>query len=195
MPYTLPPLPYDYAALEPYIDAKTMEIHYTKHHQAYVDKLNAAVAKYPELTGRPVEELLLNLKDLKVDEADRTAIRNHGGGHFNHSLFWKYLDPANQKDELLAKEIASSFGSVEDFKKQFAESAGKLFGSGWTWLARDTKNSKLAIVNLPMQDAPIMNNAYQPLFGLDVWEHAYYLKYQNKRPDYIAAFWNVLKLI
>ena len=122
MQYTLPPLPYDYSALEPYIDAKTMEIHYTKHHQAYVDKLNAAVAKYPELQGRPVEELLLDLRNLKVDEADRTAIRNHGGGHFNHSQFWKYLDPANQKDELLAKEIASSFGSVEDFKKQFTES-------------------------------------------------------------------------
>jgi Fe-Mn family superoxide dismutase len=195
MKQTLPPLPYAYDALEPYIDAKTMEIHYTKHHQTYVDKLNTALEKYPDLQGRPVDELLLDLKNLQVDEADRTAIRNHGGGHFNHSQFWKYLDPTNKKDELLEKEIISTFGSVEELKKQFTDSASKLFGSGWTWLVRDTKNSKLVIVNLPMQDAPIMNNAYQPLFGLDIWEHAYYLKYQNKRPDYITAWWSVLKLI
>lgn len=195
MKFELPKLNYSYDALEPYIDAKTMEIHHTKHHQTYVDKLNAALEKYPDLQGRPVEELLADLPNLKVDEADRTAIRNHGGGHFNHSLFWKYLDPANQKDELLSKEIVAVFGSVDDFKKQFSESAGKLFGSGWTWLVRNNTNSKLEIVNLPMQDAPVMNNAYQPLIGLDVWEHAYYLKYQNKRPDYVTAFWNVLKLI
>lgn len=194
MKFELPKLLYPYDALEPYIDAKTMELHHTKHHQTYVDKLNAALEKYPDLQGRPVEELLANLKDLKVDEADRTAIRNHGGGHTNHSLFWKYLDPANQKDELLAKEIASIFGSIDDFKKQFSDSAGKLFGSGWTWLVRNGSNSKLEIVNLPNQDSPLMTGL-QPIFGLDVWEHAYYLKYQNKRPDYIAAFWNVLKLI
>jgi Fe-Mn family superoxide dismutase len=150
---------------------------------------------YDALQGRPLDELLLNLSNLKVDEADRTAIRNHGGGHFNHSLFWKYLDPSNQKDELVSKEVVSVFGSVEDFKKQFTDSAAKLFGSGWTWLARDTKNSKLVIINLPLQDAPIMNNAYQPIFGLDVWEHAYYLKYQNRRPEYIENFWKILKLI
>lgn len=195
MKHELPKLPYAYDALEPYIDAKTMELHHTKHHQTYIDKLNAALEKYPELQGRPVEELLLDLANLKVDEADRTAIRNHGGGHYNHSLFWKYLDPANTKDELLSKEITSSFGSIEDFKKQFTDSATKLFGSGWTWLVRDAKNSKLVITNMRMQDAPIMDNAFQPLFGLDVWEHAYYLKYQNKRADYIAAWWNVLKLI
>ena len=195
MKQALPKLGYAYDALEPYIDAKTMEIHYTKHHQTYVDKLNAALEKYPDLQGRPVEELLMDLASLKVDEADRTAIRNHGGGHFNHSLFWKYLDPANNKDELLSKEIVSTFGSMEDFKKQFTDSATKLFGSGWTWLVRDGKTSKLLIQNLPMQDAPIMNNAFQPMFGLDVWEHAYYLKYQNKRPDYIQAWWNILKLI
>jgi len=195
MKYELPALPYAYDALEPYIDAKTMEIHHTKHHQTYVDKLNAALEKYPDLVGRPIEELLVDLPKLKVEEADRTAIRNHGGGHFNHSQFWKYIDPTNTKDGLLVKEIGLAFGSVEEFKKQFTDSATKLFGSGWTWLARDAKNSKLVIINLPMQDAPIMNNAYQPVFGLDVWEHAYYLKYQNKRADYIAAFWNVLKLI
>jgi Fe-Mn family superoxide dismutase len=195
MKFELPKLPYAYDALEPHIDAKTMELHHTKHHQTYIDKLNAALEKYPELQGRPLDELLLNLSNLKVDEADRTAIRNHGGGHFNHSLFWKYLDPSNQKDELVSKEVVSVFGSVEDFKKQFTDSAAKLFGSGWTWLARDTKNSKLVIINLPLQDAPIMNNAYQPIFGLDVWEHAYYLKYQNRRPEYIENFWKILKLI
>src|SRR5580693_4146107 len=130
MKFELPKLPYEYGTLEPYIDAKTMEIHYTKHHQTYVDKLNAAVDKYPELQGQPIEELLMDLPNLKVEEADRTAIKNHGGGHFNHSLFWKYLDPANQKDELVVKEITSTFGSVEDFKKQFGDSAAKVFGSG-----------------------------------------------------------------
>lgn len=194
MKYELPSLPYDYNALEPYIDAKTMEIHHTKHHQTYIDKLNGALEKYPDLQGRPVEELLKNIKNLSVEEADRTAIRNHGGGHLNHSLFWKYLDPTNQKDELLTREIISTFGSVEEFKKQFTDSATKLFGSGWTWLLRDGQTSKLVIQNLPMQDAPVMLGL-EPIFGLDVWEHAYYLNYQNKRPDYIAAWWNVLKLI
>jgi len=195
MKHELPKLSYAYDALEPYIDAKTMEIHHTKHHQAYVDKLNTALEKYPELVGRPIEELLMNLAGLTVEEVDRLAIRNHGGGHFNHSLFWKYLDPANQIDELLVKEITSTFGSVEEFKKQFTDSATKLFGSGWTWLVRNNKTSKLEIVNLSMQDAPVMNNAYQALLGLDVWEHAYYLKHQNRRPEYIENFWKALKLI
>ena len=195
MKHELPKLSYAYDALEPYIDAKTMEIHHTKHHQAYVDKLNTALEKYPELVGRPIEELLMNLAGLTVEEVDRLAIRNHGGGHFNHSLFWKYLDPANQIDELLVKEITSTFGSVEEFKKQFTDSATKLFGSGWTWLVRNNKTSKLEIVNLSRQDAPVMNNAYQALLGLDVWEHAYYLKHQNRRPEYIENFWKALKLI
>jgi Fe-Mn family superoxide dismutase len=194
MIHTLPPLPYDYSALEPYIDAKTMEIHYSKHHQTYVDKLNAALEKYPDLQGRPVEELLMDLEKLEVDDATRMAIRNHGGGHFNHSLFWKYLDPKNAKDELLSKEIAGAFGSVEEFKKQFTDSATKLFGSGWTWLVRNNQTSKLEIKNLPNQDAPIMQGL-QPLLGLDVWEHAYYLKHQNKRPDYINDWWGAVKLI
>lgn len=195
MKQALPELPYAYDALEPFIDAKTMELHHTKHHQAYIDKLNTALEKYPELQGRPVEELLLDLSNLKVDEADRTAIRNHGGGHYNHSLFWKYMDPANKKDELLTKEIISVFGSVDEFKKQFNDSATKVFGSGWTWLVRDTKNSKLVIQNLKLQDAPIMDNLYQPLLGLDVWEHAYYLKFQNRRPEYIENWWKVVKTI
>ena len=194
MKHELPKLPYGYDALEPHFDAKTMELHHTKHHQTYVDKLNAALEKYPDLQGRPVDELLMNLKDLKVDEADRTAIRNHGGGHFNHSLFWKYLDPKNVPDPLLVKEITTTFGSVEEFKKQFTDSATKLFGSGWTWLVRNGSNSKLEIVNLRLQDAPIMTGL-QPLLGLDLWEHAYYLKCQNRRPEYIENFWKVIKLI
>ena len=194
MKHTLPPLPYGYDALEPYIDARTMEIHYTKHHQTYVDKLNAALEKYPDLQGRPVEELLKDLTGLKVDEADRIAIKNHGGGHLNHSLFWTYVDPANKKDELLSKEVISTFGSLDEFKKQFSDSAAKLFGSGWTWLVRDGKTSKLEIKNFPGQDSPI-TAGQAPIFCLDVWEHAYYLKYQNKRPDYINAWWSVLKLI
>ncbi len=194
MKFELPTLNYEYNALEPHIDARTMEIHHTKHHQTYVDKLNAALEKYPDLQGRPIEELLTDLPNLKVEDADRMAIRNHGGGHFNHSLFWKYLDPANQKDELLVKEITSAFGSVDDFKKQFTDSATKLFGSGWTWLVRNNQTSQLEIKNLGMQDAPIMLGL-QPLLGLDLWEHGYYLKHQNKRPDYIQAWWDLLKLI
>ncbi len=194
MKHELPKLNYGYDALEPHIDAKTMEIHHTKHHQTYVDKLNAALEKYPDLQGRPIEELLSGLAGLTVEDADRMAIRNHGGGHFNHSFFWKLIDPANTKDELLSREIVSAFGSIEDFKKQFTDSATKLFGSGWTWLVRNDQTSKLEIKNLPMQDAPIMSGL-TPLIGLDVWEHAYYLKYQNKRPDYIQAWWNLLKLI
>jgi Fe-Mn family superoxide dismutase len=194
MKHELPKLPYGFDALEPHIDTKTMEIHYTKHHQAYVDKLNAALEKYPDLQGRPVEELLMNLKDLNVDEADRKAIQNHGGGHHNHTLFWKYLDPNNTKDELVAKEITSTFGSVDDFKKQFADSATKLFGSGWTWLVRDGQDSKLRIQNLPNQDSPLMMGL-EPIIGLDLWEHAYYLKCQNRRAEYIENFWQVLKLI
>lgn len=194
MLHELPKLPYSYDALEPYIDAKTMELHHTKHHQAYIDKLNAALEKHPELEGKSLEELLMGWNDLTIDEADKTAIRNHGGGHFNHSLFWKLLDPSNTKDEILVREIESTFGSVDDFKKQFTDSATKLFGSGWTWLVRNNTSSKLEIKNLPMQDAPIMVGL-QPLIGLDVWEHAYYLKYQNRRPEYIENFWKALKLI
>jgi superoxide dismutase, Fe-Mn family len=194
MKFELPKLDYAYDALEPYIDAKTMEIHHTKHHQAYIDKLNAALEKYPDLQGRPIEELLINLASLQVEETDRTAIRNHGGGHVNHTMFWKFLDPAHTKDELLSKEITSTFGSTEEFKKQFTDSATKLFGSGWTWLVRDGKDSKLKIQNFPMQDSPLMTG-HEPLLGLDIWEHAYYLKYQNRRPEYIENWWKALRLI
>ena len=194
MKHELPKLPYGYDALEPHIDAKTMELHHSKHHQTYVDKLNAALEKYPDLQGKPLDELLMSFDSLQVEEADKAAIRNHGGGHSNHSLFWKYIDPSSQKDTLLIKEIESVFGSLDDFKKQFAESATKLFGSGWTWLVRDNKDSKLRIQNLPNQDSPLMMGL-QPIFGLDVWEHAYYLKHQNRRPEYIEAWWQVLKMI
>ncbi|OGK38172.1 superoxide dismutase [Candidatus Roizmanbacteria bacterium RIFCSPHIGHO2_12_FULL_41_11] len=193
MKFELPRLNYGYDALEPHIDARTMEIHHTKHHQAYVDKLNTALEKYPDLQDRPIEEILADLANLKVEEADQTAIRNHGGGHVNHSLFWKYLDPANVKDELLTKEIVSTFGSVEEFKKQFADAAIKVFGSGWAWLAHDA-SGVLSVYGLANQDSPY-SKGHTPILGLDVWEHSYYLKYQNKRLDYIQAWWNILKLI
>ncbi|HEV8601240.1 MAG TPA: superoxide dismutase [Patescibacteria group bacterium] len=193
MKYELPKLPYDYNALEPYIDAKTMEIHHTKHHQAYIDKLNAALAKYPDLAAKPLPELLQNLDTLKMEEADRTAIRNHGGGHLNHFLFWEIMGPRKEVDEKLVADINSTFGSMEEFKKQFTDTATKIFGSGWAWLARD-EQGKLHMHGMPNQDSPYLHG-HTPVLGLDVWEHAYYLKYQNKRAEYIDNWWNVLKLI
>jgi len=193
MKYELPKLSYAYDALEPYIDAKTMEIHHTKHHQAYIDKLNAALAKYPDLASRPLEELLKNLDSLKVEEADRTAIRNHGGGHLNHSLFWQILGPKKEVDEKLVADINATFGSMDEFKKQFTDTATKVFGSGWAWLARD-ETGLLHMHGMPNQDSPFLHG-HTPILGLDVWEHAYYLKYQNRRPEYIDSWWNVLKLI
>ena len=191
--YQLPKLNYAYDALEPYIDAKTMELHHTKHHQTYVDKLNAALDKYPDLQEKTVEDLLMSFDSLQVADADKTASRNHGGGHANLSLFWQILDPSNQKDEQLISDITATFGSIDDFKKQFTDSATKLFGSGWTWLLKNA-DGKFEIKNLPMQDSPFMLG-FQPVFGLDLWEHAYYLKYQNRRPEYIENFWQALKLI
>ncbi|MEK9157569.1 MAG: superoxide dismutase [Patescibacteria group bacterium] len=193
MKHILPLLKYGYDALEPHIDAKTMEIHHTKHHQTYVDKLNSALEKYPELQEMSVEDLLKNLDTLKVEDTDRTAIRNHGGGHANHSMFWKLLDPANQKDEALVADITATFGSVEDFKKQLTDTATKVFGSGWAWLVRDGEG-KLSISETGRQDSPLLKGL-TPVLGLDVWEHAYYLKYQNRRAEYIESWWKVLKLI
>jgi Fe-Mn family superoxide dismutase len=193
MKYELPKLNYAYDALEPYIDAKTMEIHHTKHHQAYIDKLNTALEKYPDLADTPVEDLLKNLDSLKVEEADRTAIRNHGGGFLNHLLFWKLMDPSNQKDDKLIADIMATFGSMEDFKKQFTDIAVKQFGSGWAWLARD-EAGKLHMHGLPNQDSPYLHG-HTPVIGLDVWEHAYYIKYENRRPEYIENWWKVLKII
>lgn len=193
MKFQLPKLDYEYSALEPYIDARTMEIHHTKHHQTYVDKLNAAVEKYPDLADMQVEDLLKNLDTLKVEDADRAAIRNHGGGHSNHSLFWQLMGPKKDVDEKLVADINAAFGSVDDFKKQFNDGATKLFGSGWMWLARD-QSGKLHMHAMPNQDSPYLHG-HTPVLGLDVWEHAYYLKYQNKRPDYITAWWNVVKAV
>lgn len=193
MKHTLPQLAYAYDALEPYIDAKTMEIHHTKHHQAYIDKLNGVLEKYPDLAEKPLEDLLRGLDNLPATDTDKTLIRNHGGGHLNHSLFWQLMDPKNKTDGKLAADIKETFGSVDEFKKQFTDVAAKVFGSGWAWLARD-ENGKLHLHGLPNQDSPLMHG-HTPVIGLDVWEHAYYLKYQNRRPDYIAAWWNVLKLI
>lgn len=193
MTHTLPKLPYAYNALESYIDGKTMEIHHTKHHQAYVDKLNAALEKYPELQDQTVEKLLRELDSLKIKDTDKTTIRNHGGGHSNHSLFWEIMGPKKEIDEKLSAEIKTTFGSVEEFKKQFSDTASKIFGSGWAWLARD-EQGKLHLHGLPNQDSPYLHG-HTPIIGLDVWEHAYYLQYQNKRPEYIENWWNVLKLI
>jgi superoxide dismutase, Fe-Mn family len=186
--HKLPPLGYAYDALEPVIDAKTMEIHHDKHHAAYVKNLNDALAKAPELTKKSLEDLL---KDLNaVPEAIRTAVRNNGGGHYNHTLFWEHLKKGTggpQGD--LLKAIEKDFGSVAKFQEQFAEAATKQFGSGWAWLA--IKDGKLAVIGTPNQDNPLSTGA-TPLMGIDVWEHAYYLKYQNRRADYVKAFPEVI---
>ena len=193
MKYELPKLPYDYNALEPYIDATTMEIHYTKHHQAYVDKLNAVLEKYPDLVDQPLENLMKNYEALEMDEKDKLTFLNNGGGHLNHTLFWSIMGPKKEIDEKLVEEIKTTFGSVEDFKKKFAEAATMRFGSGWAWLVRNGEG-KLQVYSTPNQDSPLIED-HKPIIGLDVWEHAYYLKYMNKRPDYIEAWWSVLKLI
>lgn len=185
--FTLPDLPYGYDALEPHIDAKTMEIHHTKHHQTYIDKLNAAL-EGTEWADKPLEEILQNLDKLPADK--KTAVQNNGGGHYNHSLFWEWMSPSSGKPSgQLSEKIDKAFGSFDEFKKQFADGGVGRFGSGWVWLIPD--GDSLKIVSTPNQDSPIMEGI-RPILGLDVWEHAYYLKYQNKRPDYIEAWWNVV---
>ena len=190
MPFTLPALPYAYDALEPHIDAKTMEIHQTKHHQAYVNNLNAALEKAPQLEGKSLDDLMKSINS--VPEAVRTAVRNNGGGHWNHSQFWEWMAPkrGGEPTGRLADAIKSSFGDFTKFKEQFAAAAAGRFGSGWAWLI-DEGNGKLSITSTPNQDNPLMDGK-KAILGLDVWEHAYYLKYQNKRPDYVAAWWNVV---
>jgi Fe-Mn family superoxide dismutase len=190
MPFELPKLPYAYDALEPYIDAKTMELHHTKHHNTYVQKLNAALEKHSDLQTKPLSALL---KDLNaVPNEIRGAVRNHGGGHWNHSLFWTVMKKGGggEPKGLLADAIRASFGSFAEFKAKFTNDAGALFGSGWVWLT--AKGNELALVSTPNQDNPLMTTAGQPILGLDVWEHAYYLKYQNRRPEYIEAWWSVI---
>jgi Fe-Mn family superoxide dismutase len=189
MPHSLPSLPYDFGALEPHIDAKTMEIHHGKHHQTYVTKLNEALEKAPDLANKSLDELMQSLD--KAPEAVKTAIRNNGGGHWNHSFFWPLMG-ANARGEPtagLGDAINASFGDFAKFKEQFAAAGVARFGSGWAWLVRD--GDKLAITSTPNQDNPLMEGK-QAILGCDVWEHAYYLKYQNRRPDYIAAWWNVV---
>jgi Fe-Mn family superoxide dismutase len=189
MAFSVPPLPYDYAALEPYIDEQTMRIHHDKHHAAYVNNLNAALEQAPDLQSKSVEELISNLDS--VPEGIRTAVRNNGGGHANHTLFWEILGPnaGGEPTGALADAINASFGSFAAFKEQFAKAATTRFGSGWAWLV--SNGGKLEITSTPNQDTPVMEGR-TPLLGLDVWEHAYYLKYQNRRPDYIAAWWNAV---
>ncbi|MBX6315089.1 MAG: superoxide dismutase [Isosphaeraceae bacterium] len=188
--YTVPPLPYAYDALEPHISKRTMEFHHDKHHQAYVTNLNNALKDYPEHQGKPIEELLAHLDALP--EGIRTAVRNNGGGHANHSLFWKIMKPGGggEPTGALAEAIQRDLGGFAKFKEEFTRAAAGRFGSGWAWLVR-TKDGRLAITSTPNQDSPWMEGQ-TPLLGLDVWEHAYYLDYQNRRPDYIAAWWNVV---
>ena len=190
MPFTLPDLPYAENALEPHIDAQTMNLHRTKHHNTYVTKLNEALASAPDLQSKTLEQLLTGLAS--VPEAIRGAVRNHGGGHHNHSLFWTILGPGSGGEPSgdLAAAISADFGSFASFKEKFTAAAAGHFGSGWAWLCVD-KAKKLIVKSLPNQDSPLMDGLV-PICGLDVWEHAYYLKYQNRRPDYITAFWNVV---
>ena len=186
--HVVPPLGYAFDALEPHIDAQTMEIHHDRHHKTYVDNLNKAVAAHEELKAKTTEQMLMDLNS--VPEDVRTAIRNSGGGHYNHKLFWQMMKKGGggEPDGDLAKAIEKRFGNFADFKTKFSEAATKQFGSGWAWLT--LKDGKLAVESLPNQDSPV-SSGKQVLLGLDVWEHAYYLKYQNKRADYIAAWWNV----
>ena len=188
--YTLPPLPYDFGALEPHIDARTMEIHHGKHHQAYINNVNAALKDHPDHQGKPIEQLIAGLDALP--EGIRTAVRNNGGGHANHSLFWQIMKPqgGGEPTGALAQAITSELGGFAAFKEAFSKAGATRFGSGWAWLVRG-KDGKLAVTSTPNQDSPIMEGQ-TPLLGIDVWEHAYYLKYQNRRPDYIGAWWNVV---
>ena len=190
MAYELPSLPYPKDALEPHIDAKTMEIHREKHHQTYVTNLNNALKDKPEFDGKSVEELISNLS--AVPENIRTVVRNNGGGHANHSLFWKLMSPTGggTPSGKLAEDIALAFGSLDAFKEKFNAAGASRFGSGWVWLIKN-KGGQLEIVSTPNQDNPLMDGL-TPVFGCDVWEHAYYLSYQNRRPDYLKAWWNVV---
>lgn len=190
MAYELPKLPYAYNALEPHIDAKTMEIHYTKHHQAYVNNANKALEGHPDLAAKPVEKLLREISS--VPDSIRQALINNAGGHANHSLFWQIMGPGKGGEPrgAIADAIHSAFGGFAPFKEKFAAAAAGRFGSGWAWLVVDG-GGKLAIESTPNQDSPLMQG-HTPVLGLDVWEHAYYLHYQNRRPDYVTAFWNVV---
>ncbi|AZB43635.1 superoxide dismutase [Bacillus sp. FJAT-42376] len=189
MAYELPQLPYAYDALEPHIDKETMNIHHTKHHNTYVTNVNAALEGHEDLSGKSIDELISNLD--AIPEEKRTAVRNNGGGHSNHSFFWQILSPngGGQPSGALADAISSKFGGFDAFKEEFAKAATTRFGSGWAWLV--VNNGELEVTSTPNQDSPLMEGK-TPVLGLDVWEHAYYLNYQNRRPDYINSFWNVV---
>ena len=189
MTYTLPDVPYAYDALEPYIDEETMHLHHDKHHNTYVTNLNAAIEKYPELGEKTIEELLSDMDAIPTDI--KTAVRNNGGGHANHSFFWEIMAPnaGGEPTGEIKEAINEAFGDFSSFKEEFKKAAAGRFGSGWAWLVME--NGKLAITSTANQDSPLMEGK-TPILGLDVWEHAYYLKYKNVRPDYIAAFWNVI---
>jgi superoxide dismutase, Fe-Mn family len=188
MPYEVPPLPYDYSGLEPHIDEQTMRLHHDKHHQTYVDRVNAAL-EGTQWADRPIEEVLQNLDSLPDDK--RAAVRNNGGGHANHTLFWEVMAPTagGQPDGVLAEAINAAFGSFDAFKERMSTAAVNQFGSGWAWLVKT--GSGVEVTSTPNQDTPVMQGQ-TPILGIDVWEHAYYLKYQNRRPDYVAAWWNVV---
>jgi Fe-Mn family superoxide dismutase len=190
MPFTLPSLPYPYDALEPHIDARTMEIHHSKHHQTYVNNLNAALEKAPEFAGKSLDELMRGINS--VPESVRTAVRNNGGGHWNHTMFWELMasKKGGEPSGRLGDAIKKAFGDFAKFKEQFTAAGVGRFGSGWAWLI-DDGNGRLSITSTPNQDNPLMEGK-KAILGLDVWEHAYYLKYQNRRPDYIGAWWNVV---
>lgn len=183
--FTLPKLDYEYGALSPAISADIMELHHSKHHQTYIDKLNVALEKVPDTQGQTIEQILQNIESLP--EEIRTAVRNNGGGHYNHSFFWKSMTPGGSElSGELQKKIDTTFGNVDNFKEQFSQAAISVFGSGWVWLLPD-----MSIVATPLQDSPVMKGT-TPLLGLDVWEHAYYLDYQNRRPEYVAAWWDIV---
>ncbi len=191
--FELPKLDYNYDALEPHLDAQTMEIHYTKHHQAYCDNFNKVLENYPELQDKSAEDILRELNNLEVSDSDRKKIQNHGGGYVNHNIFWASMSPEKQINEALLAEIKETFGSLEEFKQKFSDVAKTQFGSGWAWLVRNAKG-KLEVYSLPNQDSPY-TLGHEPILNLDVWEHAYYLKYQNKRADFVDAWWNAVKVI
>jgi len=190
MAFQLPDLPYGFDALEPHIDTATMQIHHGKHHQTYINNLNAAIEKAPELAGKSLDELVQGIDS--VPDSVRTAVRNNGGGHWNHSMFWKWMAPnaGGEPGGEVGRAIKDAFGGFDKFKEQWSAAGAGRFGSGWVWLMND--GGKLSITSSPNQDNPLMEGKSAPILGLDVWEHAYYLRYQNKRPDYITAWWNVV---
>ena len=191
--FTLPKLNYSYDALEPFIDAQTMEIHHSKHHQTYLNNFNTVLEKYPALQAMTAEDIIKNINTLEVSEEDRKKIKNQGGGYINHSFFWEIMGPTKEIDEQLVSDATVQFGSVEKLKELFTQIAVGHFASGWAWLVYDEENN-LKVYSLPNQDSPLTLN-HKPVFCLDVWEHAYYLKYQNRRADFVSAWWNVLKVL